>query len=162
MCIRDSRSLPLGDVAHHTRHTRARAVASSLFNCGIQVDWSGLPASGKGNWDQPKHTTYCGLSLSENPTYSAFRSVFGATCLRMQRLASTMGFGTTARLGPRKNLPWTGRLSSGNAWADVAAPGDGAHPGGAGKRRLAGSAKPNIASCCISIKYYPSLGVVLY
>jgi hypothetical protein len=36
----------------------------------------------------------------ENPTYSAFWRVFGVTCLRMQRLASSVGFGATARLGP--------------------------------------------------------------
>ena len=72
------------------------------------VDWSGLPparrASGIGNWDQPKHTTCRGWPIWENPTYSAFWSVFGVTCLRLQRLASSVGFGTTAGLGLRKNL----------------------------------------------------------
>jgi hypothetical protein len=29
-------------------------------------------------------------------------------CLRLQRLAASMGFGTTAPLGPRKNLPYSG------------------------------------------------------
>src|ERR1035438_5460722 len=56
--------------------------------------------SGIGNWDQPKHTTCRGRLIWENPTYSAFWSVFGATCLRLQRLASSVGFGTTAPLGP--------------------------------------------------------------
>ena len=65
-------------------------------------------ASGTGNWDQPKHTTCRGRPIWENPTYSAFWSVFGATCLRLQRLASSVGFGTTAGLGPRKNLPYSG------------------------------------------------------
>src|ERR1039457_2183494 len=65
-------------------------------------------ASGTGKWDQPNHTTCRGRPLSENPTYSAFWRVFGVTCLRMQRLASSMGFGTMAGLGPRKILPCSG------------------------------------------------------
>jgi hypothetical protein len=31
-------------------------------------------------------------------------SVFGVTCLRLQRLASSVGFGTTVQLAPKKNL----------------------------------------------------------
>jgi hypothetical protein len=65
-------------------------------------------ASGIGNWDQPKHTTCRGRPIWENPTYSAFWSVFGAAWLRLQRLASSVGFGTTAGLGPGKNLPYSG------------------------------------------------------
>ena len=64
--------------------------------------------SGTGNWDQPSHTTCRGRPSWESPTYSAFWSVFGVTCPRLQRLASSMGLGTTARLGPRKNLPHSG------------------------------------------------------
>src|ERR1039457_2273728 len=56
--------------------------------------------SGTGNWDQPNHTTCSGRPLSENPTYSAFWSVFGVTCPRLQRLASSVGSGKTAPLGP--------------------------------------------------------------
>src|ERR1035437_10284734 len=62
-------------------------------------------ASGTGNWDQPSHTTCSGRPLSENPTYSAFWSVFGVTSLRLHRLASSVGSGRTARLVPQKNLP---------------------------------------------------------
>ena len=61
--------------------------------------WRGA-LSGPWNRDQPKHTTCRGRPTGENPTYSAFRGVSGVTCLRLQRLASLMGFGTTARLGP--------------------------------------------------------------
>jgi len=43
-------------------------------------------ASGTGNWDQPRHTACSGRPLSENPTYSAFWSVFGITCPRLQGL----------------------------------------------------------------------------
>src|ERR1035438_3243235 len=64
--------------------------------------------SGIGNWDQPKHTTCRGRLIWENPTYSAFWSVFGAAYLRLQWLASSVGFGTTEGLGPRKNLPCSG------------------------------------------------------
>jgi hypothetical protein len=67
-----------------------------------------LGASGIGNWDQPRHTTCRGRPIWENPTYSAFWSVFGVTCLRLERLASSMGFGTAGRLGPSKNLPYSG------------------------------------------------------
>ena len=53
-----------------------------------------------------------------NPTYSAFWSVFGVTCLRLQRLVSPVGFGTTARLGPRENLPYSGVMSWGEGEFD--------------------------------------------
>jgi hypothetical protein len=59
---------------------------------------------GTGKPDRPKYTIYSVRHHPQYPTYSAFWSVFGATCLRFQRLASPMGFGTTARLGPRENL----------------------------------------------------------
>jgi hypothetical protein len=65
-------------------------------------------ASGIGNWDQPRHATCSGWPIRKSPTYSAFWSVFGVTCLRLQRLGAAMGFGTTARLAPRKNLPYSG------------------------------------------------------
>src|ERR1035437_247307 len=65
-------------------------------------------ASGIGNRDQPRHTTCRGRPTWENPTYSAFWSVFGVTCLRLQRLAASVGSGRMARLAPRKNLPDSG------------------------------------------------------
>jgi hypothetical protein len=46
--------------------------------------------------------------MSRNSRYSAFRSVFGATCLGLQWFSSSVGFGTTARLRPRKNMPGSG------------------------------------------------------
>jgi hypothetical protein len=49
------------------------------------VDRSGLPcerAFGIGNRDPPRHTTCWGRPIWENPTYSAFWSILGATCLR--------------------------------------------------------------------------------
>jgi hypothetical protein len=86
------------------------AFASSCLRCSTAAARQiGPPcpasrASGKGNWDRPKYTTCGGRAIREYPTYSAFWSVFGATCLRIQRLASSVCFGATARLGPRKNL----------------------------------------------------------
>jgi len=53
-------------------------------------------ASGTGNWDLPNYTTCRGRTLSECPTYSAFWSVFGVRCLRLQPLASAVGFGGRA------------------------------------------------------------------
>ena len=47
---------------------------------------------GTGNRGQPKYTTYRGCALPESPTYRAFWSVFGVTCPRLQRLASSVGF----------------------------------------------------------------------
>src|ERR1039457_2830936 len=71
--------------------------------------------SGTGNWDQPNHTTCSGRPLSTNATYSAFWSVFGVRCPKLQRLASSVGFGTTARLGPRKN-PSVARRGCARRW----------------------------------------------
>ena len=51
-----------------------------------------------------RYTTCRGWALSENPTYCAFWSVFGVTCLRLQPLASSVGFGTAVRVAPGKNL----------------------------------------------------------
>jgi len=73
------------------------------------VVWSGLPCEAR-FWDwklEPAkgHTTCRGWPIQANPAYRIFWTVFGATCLRLQRLASWVGFGTTAELRPRKNLP---------------------------------------------------------
>lgn len=69
---------------------------------------------GKGNWEQPKYTTCGGELLLETPTYSAFWTGFGVRCPRLQRLASSVGLGTTARVGARKNLAASGRKT--RAW----------------------------------------------
>src|ERR1019366_6702237 len=58
--------------------------------------------SGIGNRDQPKHTTCGGRPIWENPTYSAFWSVFGVTCLRLQRLASSVGFRDDGGIGTQE------------------------------------------------------------
>src|ERR1017187_3165887 len=65
-------------------------------------------ASGIGNWDLPRYTTRRGRPLPKNTTYSAFWTGFCLTCLRMQWLGSSVGLGTTVRLGPRKNVPYSG------------------------------------------------------
>src|ERR1017187_2402766 len=88
--------------------------------CGVRnAEWQGgrrqigsadpvKRASGSGNKNAPNHTTCSGQPLSTNPTYSAFWSVFGVTCPGLQRLASPVGFGTTAGVGARQNLPDSG------------------------------------------------------
>src|ERR1019366_559365 len=48
----------------------------------------------------------------ENPTYCAFWSVLGGPCLSLQPLASPVGFGTTARVAPGKNLLDSGIISA--------------------------------------------------
>jgi len=89
------------------RRTVARKSGSRLWRRDFILILRRL-ASGIGNWDQPRHTTCRGRPIWENPTYSAFWSGFGVTCPRMQRLASSVGSGRTARLAPRKNLPDSG------------------------------------------------------
>jgi hypothetical protein len=59
-------------------------------------------ASGSGNWDQPRHTTCRGRPICENPTYSAFWSVFGVTCLRLQRLPASVGFREDGAIGAQE------------------------------------------------------------
>ena len=60
---------------------------------------------GKGNWDQPKHTTCGGEPLPENPTYSAFWSGFGVRCLRLQRLTSPVGVLDDGAFGSQPESP---------------------------------------------------------
>jgi hypothetical protein len=70
---------------------------------GQTADWSNAHGR-RASWDwksgQRKYTTCRGLGRSESPTYSAFCSVFGVTCLRLHPLASSVGFGTTVRVAP--------------------------------------------------------------
>jgi hypothetical protein len=58
--------------------------------------------SGPWNRDSPKHTTCRGLPLSGYPTYSAFWGVFCATCLRLQRLPSGLGFLDNGAIGTQE------------------------------------------------------------
>jgi len=92
-----------GEIATIALSFSLRVFASSLFNWGIGPAYPARGASGRGNWDPPKYTTCAGWRSWEYPTYSAFWSVFGVTCLGLQRLASSVGFGPTARLGARKS-----------------------------------------------------------
>src|ERR1017187_5562431 len=59
-------------------------------------------ASGIRNWDQPRHTTCRGRPIWAYPTYSAFWSVFGVTCLRLQRLAASVGFRAEDAIGDQE------------------------------------------------------------
>jgi hypothetical protein len=61
---------------------------SSLNWADVRAALPARRASGVGNSDQPRHTTYRGRPVWESPTYSAFWSVLGVTCPRLQRLAS--------------------------------------------------------------------------
>src|ERR1035441_901592 len=79
-----------------------KAVGFSTTARRQTVDRSGLPCEAR-FWDRKlgpaKHTTCRGRPLSENPTYSAFWSVFGVTCLRLQRLASSVASGEDGAIG---------------------------------------------------------------
>ena len=61
------------------------------------ADGKGGPGTGKP--DRPKHTIYRGRPVWENPTYSAFWSLFGVSCPRLQRLASSVGFREDGAIG---------------------------------------------------------------
>ena len=64
-----------------------KAVDFSTTAMRQTVDWSGLPCEAR-FWDwklgPAKHTTCGGRPIWVNPTYSAFWSVFGVRCLRLQ------------------------------------------------------------------------------
>jgi hypothetical protein len=66
-----------------------RCPAPETVSCSLP--YPARRASGIGNWDQPRHTTCRGRPIWPYPTYSAFWSVFGVTCLRLQWLASHLG-----------------------------------------------------------------------
>jgi hypothetical protein len=46
-----------GEMATIALFFSLRVFASSLFNWGIGPAWPARGAAGKGNWDQPRHTT---------------------------------------------------------------------------------------------------------
>jgi len=89
----------------------SKAVDCSTTARRQTVGWPGPACEGR-FWERKlgpaKAHTCRGQPTWENPTYSAFWSGFGATCVRLQRVASSVGFGTTARLGPRKNGSYSG------------------------------------------------------
>ena len=68
----------------------------------VSADRKGGPGTGKP--DPPKYTTCSGQPHPKNPRYSGFPGVFGVNCLRLQRLASSVGLGTGTPMAPRKNL----------------------------------------------------------
>ena len=90
------------DLIHYTLGASEKDEEEAIRKALIGPAYPSRGASGKGNWDPPKYTTCRGWPVWDNPTYSAFWSVFGVTCLRLQRLASAMGFGTTAGLGTQE------------------------------------------------------------
>ena len=51
-----------------------------------------------------RHTIYRGRSHLKNLRYSGFRGLFGVCCLRLQRLGSSVGFGTGTREAPNKSI----------------------------------------------------------
>jgi hypothetical protein len=81
-------------------------LASSRDCAGVGRPTLARRTSGIGNWDQPNHTTCRDRPIWKNPIYWAFWRFLGVTCLRLQRLPSSMDFGTApARLRPRSTLP---------------------------------------------------------
>jgi hypothetical protein len=59
---------------------------------------------GNGKPDPPKHTIYRGRPHLKNPRYSGFQGLLGVSCLSLQRLGSSVGFGTRTRMASKKNL----------------------------------------------------------
>ena len=59
---------------------------------------------GNGKPDPPKHTIYRGRPHLKNPRYSGFQGLLGVSCLSLQRLGSSVWFGTRTRVAPKNNL----------------------------------------------------------
>ena len=51
-----------------------------------------------------RHTIYRGRPRPKDPRYSGFQGILGVSCFRLQRLGSSVGFGTGTRMAPKKNL----------------------------------------------------------
>jgi hypothetical protein len=66
------------------------------------ADGKGRPGTGKP--DPPKHTIYRGRPRPKDPRYSGVQGIFGVSCFRLQRLGSSVGFGTGTRMAPKNNL----------------------------------------------------------
>ena len=56
------------------------------------ADGKGGPGTGKP--DRPKHTIYRGRPYPKNTRYSGFQGLFCVSCLSLQRLGLSVGFGT--------------------------------------------------------------------
>ena len=96
---------------------QALGAAKGVGGFGVSADGKGCPGTGKP--DQAKHTIYGGWPHPRNPRYSGFRGHFGVCCLRLQRLGSSVGFGTGTRVAsnnnPRKRGGSSRRLGVGDA-----------------------------------------------
>ena len=66
------------------------------------ADGKGGPGTGKP--DRPKHTIYRGRPYPKNTRYSGFQGLFCVSCLSLQRLGLSVGFGTGTRMAPKKKL----------------------------------------------------------
>jgi hypothetical protein len=82
--------------------TLARAETFSLGGKeGTAYEKGGV---GNGKPDPPKHTIYRGRPHLKNPRYSGFQGLLGVSCPSLQRLDSSVGFGTRTRMAPKKRL----------------------------------------------------------
>jgi hypothetical protein len=66
------------------------------------ADGKGGPGTGKP--DRPKHTICRGRPYPKNTRYSGFQGLFCVSCLSLQRLGLSVGFGTGTRMAPKKKL----------------------------------------------------------
>jgi hypothetical protein len=64
----------------------------------------GKRGPGTGKPDRPKHTIYRGRPYPKNTRYSGFQGLFCVSCLSLQRLGLSVGFGTGTRMAPKKKL----------------------------------------------------------
>jgi hypothetical protein len=82
----------------------ARTVSVSDYGSEAQRTLLTGRGPGTGKPDPPKYTIYRGRPHSKNPRYCGFQGLLGVSCLGLQRLGSSVGFGTGTRMAPRKNL----------------------------------------------------------
>jgi hypothetical protein len=82
-----------------------RLVVRNWARGGSRVSADRKGRQGIGKPDQAKHTMYRGWPHPRNPRYSGFRGVFRVCCLRLQRLGSSLEFGTGTRMAPNTSFP---------------------------------------------------------
>ena len=82
-----------------------RLVVRNWARGGSRVSADRKGRQGIGKPDQAKHTMYRGWPHPRNPRYSGFRGVFGVCRLRLQRLGSSLEFGTGMRMAPNTSFP---------------------------------------------------------
>ena len=100
--VRPSCCIRRGEAWHSRRGGESFGLGVWLASSEYTADGKGCPGTGKP--DRPKHTIYRGRSYPKNTRYSGFQGLFCVSCLSLQRLGLSVGFGTGTRMAPKKKL----------------------------------------------------------